>query len=76
VSYVGSPSAAEQNNAFLRSALAARQIYRWGLGTFLTPQVVLANQTGLSAAQIRQAQTVVHAHLKEIQDAWSHHFGS
>lgn len=42
---------------------------------WLTPQVVLANQTGLSATQIRQAQAVVNAHFKEIQDAWNHHFG-
>lgn len=42
---------------------------------WLTPQVSLANQTGLSAAQIRQAQAIVVAHLKEIQDAWHHHFG-
>jgi len=43
---------------------------------WLTPQVVLANQMGLSAAQIRQAQGVVNVHSKEIQDAWNHHFGS
>ena len=30
---------------------------------WLTPQVVLANHTGLSATQIRQAQAVVNAHL-------------
>lgn len=42
---------------------------------WLTPQVVLASHTGLSAEQIRQAQVVVRAHLKEIQDAWTHHFG-
>jgi hypothetical protein len=42
---------------------------------WLTPEVGLANQTGLSATQIRQAQAVVNAHLKEIQDAWKHHFG-
>ena len=42
---------------------------------WLTPQVVLATQTGLSATQIRQAQAVVNAHLKEIQDAWNDHFG-
>jgi hypothetical protein len=41
----------------------------------LTPQVVIANNTGLSAAQIRQAYAVVNAHLKEIQDAWTQHFG-
>jgi hypothetical protein len=42
---------------------------------WLTPLVVLANHTGLSAAQLRQAQAVVNAHLKDIQDAWNHHFG-
>ena len=42
---------------------------------WLTPDVALANQTGLSATQIRQAQAVVNAHLKEIQNAWNHHFG-
>jgi hypothetical protein len=42
---------------------------------WLTTQVMLANHTGLSALQIRQAQVVVCAHLKEIQDAWNHHFG-
>jgi hypothetical protein len=42
---------------------------------WLTPEVALANQTGLSATQIRQAQAVVNTHLKEIQDAWNHHFG-
>ena len=42
---------------------------------WLTPQVALANSTGLSATQIRQAQAVVNAHFKEIQDAWNHHFG-
>ena len=43
---------------------------------WLTPQVALANHTGLSETQLRQAQAVVNAHLKEIQDAWNHHFGS
>jgi hypothetical protein len=42
---------------------------------WLTPEVALANQTGLSATQLRQAQAVVSAHLKEIEDAWHHHFG-
>lgn len=42
---------------------------------WLTPQVSLASQTGLSSLQVRQAQTVVNSHLKEIQDAWHHHFG-
>jgi hypothetical protein len=42
---------------------------------WLTAQVTLANHTGFSATQIRQAQAVVNAHLKEIQDAWNQHFG-
>jgi len=42
---------------------------------WLTPEVSLANQTGLSATQIRQAQAIANAHLKEIQDAWNDHFG-
>jgi len=42
---------------------------------WLTPQVLLATQTGLSAMQIRQAEAIVSLHLKEIQDAWHHHFG-
>jgi Domain of unknown function (DUF4160) len=43
---------------------------------WLTPSVQLATNVGLSSIQIRQAQTVVEAHLQEIQDAWHHHFGS
>jgi hypothetical protein len=42
---------------------------------WLTPKVVLANHTGLSATQLRQAQAVVDAHLKEIHHAWNKHFG-
>jgi hypothetical protein len=42
---------------------------------WLTPEVQLAAHVGLSAAQIRQAQTVVEAHLKEVEDAWYRHFG-
>ena len=43
---------------------------------WLAPQVVLANYTGLSASQRREAQAVVEAHLEEIQNAWNRHFGS
>jgi hypothetical protein len=43
---------------------------------WLTPEVQLAAHVGLSATQIRQAQTVVEAHLKEVEDAWYRHFGS
>jgi hypothetical protein len=43
---------------------------------WLTPEVHLANNVGLTQAQVRQAHAVVAAHLKEIQDAWVRHFGS
>ncbi|MBE0550120.1 MAG: DUF4160 domain-containing protein [Rubrivivax sp.] len=43
---------------------------------WLTPQVHLAVNVGLSLAQVRQAQSAVEAHLQEIQDAWLRHFGS
>lgn len=43
---------------------------------WLSPQVVLANHTGLSSRQLNEAQIVVERHVKEIQDAWNHHFGS
>ena len=43
---------------------------------WLTPDVNLAVNIGLSPAQLRQAQAVVTAHLQEIEDAWRRHFGS
>ena len=43
---------------------------------WLTPSVHLAVNIGLSPAQVRKAHAVVEAHLKEIHDAWVHHFGS
>jgi hypothetical protein len=42
---------------------------------WLTPEVILANHTGLSIRQLRDAQLVVQAHLTEIQNAWQQHFG-
>ena len=42
---------------------------------WLTPVVALATSTGLSTKQLNEAQSVVESHLKEIQDAWNHHFG-
>ncbi len=42
---------------------------------WLKPGVVIATSTGLSVRQIRDAQLVVQAHLKEIEDAWNDHFG-
>jgi hypothetical protein len=42
---------------------------------WLTPDVHLAVNIGLSPGQVRQAQAVVMAHLQDIEDAWRHHFG-
>jgi hypothetical protein len=43
---------------------------------WLTPSVVLADHTGLSDRQLREAQTIVEAHIQEIEHAWNYHFGS
>ena len=43
---------------------------------WLTPQVSLATHTGLSARQLREAQSVVEVHIEEIRNAWPHHFAS
>jgi len=42
---------------------------------WLTPTVELANHTGLTARQLREAQGVVEAHIMEIRHAWQQHFG-
>jgi hypothetical protein len=42
---------------------------------WLTPEVHLAVNIGLSPAQIRQAHTIVELHIKEIKNAWHRHFG-
>ncbi len=42
---------------------------------WLTPTVHIATSTGLTPRQLADAQVVVTSHLKEIQDAWHHHFG-
>ena len=42
---------------------------------WLTPSVSLAKNVGLSGAQLRQAHSVVEAHIQEIQHAWNQHFG-
>lgn len=44
--------------------------------SFGSPQVGLANHTGLSIKQCHEAQMIVEAHMEEIQNAWHHHFGS
>lgn len=42
---------------------------------WLAPTVHLAVNIGLSGTQVRQAQAVVQAHFREIEDAWRRHFG-
>lgn len=42
---------------------------------WLSPQVALANHTGLTARLLRDAHVVVEAHIEEIRDAWQQHFG-
>jgi hypothetical protein len=39
------------------------------------PSCTLPHQLGCPPKQITEAQVVVQAHIKEIQDAWPHHFG-
>jgi hypothetical protein len=41
---------------------------------WLTPEVALATASGLSTRQIAEAKAVVVAHMKEIKNAWHHHF--
>ena len=43
---------------------------------WLTPDLELATGTGLSAKQIKEAQTLVAVHLEEIIHAWKTHFPS
>jgi hypothetical protein len=42
---------------------------------WLTPAMTLADHTGLSARQLREAQAVVERHIEEVRDAWVRHFG-
>ena len=42
---------------------------------WLSPGVELANHTGLTARQLRDAQGVVEAHIEEITHVWQQHFG-
>lgn len=43
---------------------------------WLEPYAQLAVNIGLSGTQLREAQAVVNAHIREIEDAWHRHFGS
>lgn len=42
---------------------------------WLTPEVHLAVNMGLSSQQIAQAQDAVLTHIEEIRNAWYRHFG-
>ena len=42
---------------------------------WLTPKIAVATHTGLSTRQLREAQSIVEAHLKELENAWNEHFG-
>jgi Domain of unknown function (DUF4160) len=43
---------------------------------WLTPEIAVAMSTGVSPGQLRDAQAIVEAHIREIQDAWHRHFGT
>lgn len=43
---------------------------------WLAPELVLATATGLSPRQITEARAVVASHMKEIINAWHHHFNT
>lgn len=43
---------------------------------WLTPAVHLATSVGLNHRQVRDAQSIVERHIKEITDEWQRHFGS
>ena len=41
---------------------------------WISPELMLATSTGLSAQQIKEAQRLVEIHMKEIKHAWHAHF--
>lgn len=43
---------------------------------WLEPEISLAQNFGLSAPQLRQAEALVRSHEQRIRDAWQQHFGS
>ncbi len=43
---------------------------------WITPQVVLARNAGLSKRQIEELKKVIEARKNEIEIAWKKHFGS
>ena len=42
---------------------------------WIEPSIVLALGSGLSPAQLREAQGIVQEHEEEIRNAWFMHFG-
>ena len=62
------------DNTTVIAVVAAVSAVLGGLITgILAPYV--QHRLELSPHQINDAQTVVQAHLKEIENAWNHHFG-
>lgn len=43
---------------------------------WIEPIVALANQKGLSKAQLKNLQQLVEEHINEISKSWINHFGS
>jgi hypothetical protein len=41
---------------------------------WLEPAVELAQSYGLSAQELKEAESLLRGHEQEIQDAWRHHF--
>lgn len=42
---------------------------------WMTPQVEVAKNYGLTDKQIREARELIEAHIDEIRNAWQQHFG-
>ncbi|MGH8530848.1 MAG: DUF4160 domain-containing protein [Nevskiales bacterium] len=43
---------------------------------WLEPEIVLAQNFGLSQKQQREAESIIKAHEREIRKAWQKHFGT
>lgn len=43
---------------------------------WLEPEIELAQNVGLSRAQLREIEQIVEAHYDELKTAWKTHFGS
>jgi hypothetical protein len=42
---------------------------------WLEPRIELADNSGLTARQVRAAKTLIEEHNDEIRNAWQKHFG-